>query len=328
MSKTKKYHIYGLGHAMVDIEYQVEDSLLQKVGLDKGRTVLADAGQQVQLVMQLPGKGRYFCGGSAANTVVTASRLGADTFYACCVADDENGRLFQAGLEEAGVDNSPEMRKPGGTTATCLVMVTPDAERSMSAHLGISAQLAEGNISADAVSSAAWIYLEGYLSSLEAATEAATLAHRLGRRQGAQIAFNLSDCNLVSHYRSGLEAMLADKVDLLFCNEQEAVAWTGDANVRSASESLLSVAKTCVVTRNEKGCLCFDGHRWFETPAVATDVVDTTGAGDIFAGAFLYSLATGGHYEEAAALAVRAASMVISHFGPRLLPNQYAVLLG
>lgn len=330
MTEIKKYHVYGVGSAIVDMEHQVKDNFLQHAGLDKGCMMLSDAVQQAQLTAMLADAGQRFSGGSVANTLITVSGLGGDAFFSCRVADDENGRLFQEQITAAGVDSSLQTngRRPAGTTATCLVMVTSDAERSMSTHLGVSEQLDTGDIIETAASNSSWVYLEGYLSSSESATAAAILAHSLGHRRGAMIAMSLSDYNVVTYCRPNLVAMIAGGVDLLFCNEQEALAWTDSSDIRLAGEQLLSIAKTCVITRGAKGCLGFDGQNWFEQAAVQADAVDTTGAGDIFAGAFLYSLATGGQYEAAAELATHAASLVVDHFGAQLLPDQYAILLG
>lgn len=309
--------VYGIGNAIVDIEFQVEDAFLANHNLEKGRMILVDAERASVLSSALAGQGQLSCGGSAANALAIISRLGGQGFYSGRVADDASGRFFLSELAAVGLQSNlyPDGPRYPGATATSLIFITPDAERTMCTHLGISAFLHADDVVAAALTQSAWLYVEGYLAAAETGTAAAIHACTLGRANQVNTALSLSDCNIITHCRPALEAMIGKSVDLLFCNTEEALAWAGADTLESAASALLSVAATCIITRGPLGCRCFDGERWFDVPALAVQAVNTNGAGDAFAGAFLYGLTEGYSYARAAALANKMAAQTVTQIG-------------
>lgn len=319
------YHVYGVGNAIIDMEFGVDDDFLVAQGIKKGHMTLVDSGYQQNLLTTLGTHPKMFCGGSAANSMITLSGLGGHSFYACRVADDNAGHFFAQSLRAAGVDSSLQSAKlqNSGMTATSLIFITPDAERSMNTCLGVSEFLNIENIDEKPISQSMWIYLEGYLATSKTGSAAAIHAREIGRKHGAKLALTLSDCNIIAYHRPALQAMAGSGLELLFCNEEEALAWTDTRHLDAAGEALLSVTRTFAITRGALGVRCFDGQRFFDAPAIpATSVVNTNGAGDTFAGAFLYSLAQSDDYEAAANLAIRASSLVIVQAGARLSAEQ------
>lgn len=311
------HQVYGIGNAIVDIEFQVEDAFLARHSLEKGRMILVDAERASVLSAALAGQGRLSFGGSAANAMAIISRLGGQGFYSGRVADDAAGRFFLSELAAAGLQSNlrPDGMQNPGTTATSLIFITPDAERTMCTHLGITEFLSADDVVAAAMVQSDWLYVEGYLAAAETGTAAAIHARTLGQGNKVKIALSLGDCNIIKNCRPAMEAMIGKSVDLLFGNTEEALAWAGVDRLEQAASALLSVAATCVITRGPLGCRCFDGERWFDVPAPVVQAVNTNGAGDAFAGAFLYGLTEGYSYARAATLANKMAAQTVTQAG-------------
>ncbi len=323
------YHIYGLGAALVDTEVEVSDDFLAAAGIEKGLMTLVDEARQQELLSHLQDHlvgSRRASGGSACNSIIAASYFGARTYYSCKVADDDNGHFFHHDTQAAGVTT----RKGSlvqGTTGKCLVMITPDAERTMNTYLGISEQLSEADLDLDSLKCSAYLYIEGYLVTSNTGRQAAIRAREAAQAAGVKTALSLSDPGMVRFFREGLQTMIGERVNLLFCNRDEALEWTQCQDINQAAEALKSVAETFAVTLGKDGALVFDGQQLTQVPGHAVTAIDTNGAGDMFAGAFLYGITHGKSYAQAAALANRAAAAVVSQFGPRLKPEQHAALL-
>ena len=322
------YHLYGLGAALVDMEITVSDRDLTALAVPKGVMTLVDEARQAELLNYLQDHlvaSKRASGGSAANTVIAASYFGCRTFYSCKVANDDNGRFYLNDLAAAGVD-TPDLRPPQGITGKCLVMITPDAERSMNTYLGISETLSKDELHAPAVATTDYVYIEGYLVSSDTGRAAAIELRRQARDAKALTALSLSDPAMVQFFREGLLKMIGDGVDLLFCNRDEAMGFTGTHDLESAAQALQDYCKTFAITCGAEGALVFDGdHSYFiESPPVKA--LDTNGAGDMFAGAFLYALAHGHDYQTAGRFANLAAGTVVTQYGPRLRPEQHQEL--
>jgi len=323
------YHVYGLGAALVDTEIEVDDAFLANAGIEKGLMTLVDEARQHELLdhMQdhLVGSKRA-SGGSACNSIFAAACFGAKTFYSCKFADDDNGLFFKNDLNAAGVETHNDTSH-NGVTGKCLVMITPDAERTMNTHLGISETLSPEDIDTDALRDSEWAYIEGYLVTSETGRAAAIKVRELAEANGVKTALSLSDPGMVQFFRDGLDNMLGNGVDLLFCNKDEALGWTQTDNIEDAAEAMKQYAKSFAITLGKAGALVYDGTEASIVEGTAATAIDTNGAGDMFAGAFLYAITSGKSYAEAASLANRAAAQVVSQYGPRLKAEQHLELL-
>lgn len=317
----KKYNIYGIGAALVDTEIDVQDDELTSLGIEKGLMTLVDERQQEQLLGQLSGHlvhASQASGGSACNSVIAAAYFGANTFYSCKVADDEYGEFFLRDLKNAGVDADFERTNPTGTTGKCLVLITPDAERTMNTHLGISETLSIAELNEQALSDSEYFYAEGYLVTSDTGRAAAIAGRKIAEQHGVKTALSFSDPGMVKFFREGLSEMLGNGVDLIFCNEDEALGWAQSDSLDDAEAALKAVCKSYVITLGAKGAIIFDGEQRHSVEGHSVAAVDTNGAGDMFAGAFLYAISQGASYPNAGQLASRAAAEVVSQYGPRL----------
>lgn len=325
----KKYHIYGIGNALVDTEIELTDHDLSEMAVEKGLMTLVDEQRQHQLTEHLHGHAvhKRASGGSACNTLTAASYFGAKTFYSCKVADDENGRFFLNDLKAAGTDVISQNHDGEGITGKCLVLITPDAERSMNTYLGISESLSIQQVCKDAIAQSHYLYIEGYLVTSDTGRAAAIEVRKLAERHNVKTAISLSDPGMVEFFKDGLQQMIGERVDLLFCNETEAKGWANTDDISAAIESLKSVADTFAITQGAEGALVYDGETVIDIAPHRVKAVDTNGAGDMFAGAFLYAITNGLSYEKAGQLASLASATVVSSFGPRLPAHHHQELL-
>ncbi len=323
------YHIYGIGNALVDQEFEVKDEFFQQANIEKGIMTLIDQAQLDSLQTTLHsnyGLKKQACGGSAANTIIGATYFGAKTFYTCNVANDEGGEFYAADLKAAGVDSNINGNRDQGVTGKCMVMVTPDAERTMNTFLGITSDLHAKHINEQALACSEYVYIEGYLVTSDTSRAAAVQVRELARKHGVKVALTFSDPGMTQYFRDGLLEMLGNGVDLLFCNEQEAKTMAETDDLNEAIGFLKHYAKSFVITLGAKGAIAFDGEQLIETPAAKITPVDTNGAGDLFAGAFLYAITHGHDFATASRLAVAASGLLITQFGPRLEPQQHQPL--
>ncbi|HLE11370.1 MAG: sugar kinase [Bdellovibrionales bacterium RIFOXYD12_FULL_39_22] len=317
---TAKYDVYGLGNALLDIEYEVTDAFLEKMGISKGIMTLVDEKRQDELSANLDNiHAKKGCGGSAANSIIAISQFGGKAFYSCKVANDYFGDFYLSDLQRWGVEtNLSESGREAGKTGKCMVMITKDAERTMNTYLGITETFSKKELVDEVIINAKWIYIEGYLVTSETGRAAAGHAHKLAANAGVGVALTLSDPMIVKHFKAGFEEVIQEGVDLLFCNEQEALQFSGASNVLAAGEALKKISKAFAITLGERGAYLFDG---IKTHNISTDKVvarDTNGAGDMFAGAFLYALTNGRSFESAAQFACHAASVIVQRSGARL----------
>lgn len=319
------YHVYGLGAALVDTEIEVSDQFLEQAGIEKGLMTLVDETRQQELLEHMRQHqvgSKRASGGSACNTIIAASYFGAKAFYSCKVANDDNGTFFRDDLASAGVDTKNDSNHDG-ITGKCLVMITPDAERSMNTFLGISETLSPEDIDPDALKDSEWAYIEGYLVTSDTARTAAIQVRELAEQSGVKTALSLSDPGMVEFFRDGLNDMVGEGVDLMFCNKDEALGWTSTSDVNEAAELMKRYAKTFVITLGKEGSLVYDGTTLELVEGKQVKAIDTNGAGDMFAGAFLYAITSGKTYAQAALLANHASASVVSQYGPRLKAEQH-----
>ncbi|HXH29692.1 MAG TPA: adenosine kinase [Bacteriovoracaceae bacterium] len=317
---NKKYDVYAIGNALVDMEYEVQDDFFSRQKIDKGLMTLVDETRQNDLLNALgTAPLKQQCGGSAANTIIAVAQFGAKSFYSCKVAKDPIGNFYFQDLQDNGVDsNLQQQNRENGITGKCLVLITPDAERTMNTYLGITSTIGKSEVDASAIKGSKYMYMEGYLVASPSGREAAIFARKVAEAAGVKTALTFSDVNMVKFFREGMHEMIGGGVDLLFCNESEAMAWAETQDMDEVIESLKKIAKTFVVTRSEKGAVVFDGQKLISVESFPVRAIDTNGAGDMYAGAFLYGITQGHDYAQAGKLASLAASRVVSQFGPRL----------
>ena len=322
----KKYHVCGLGNAMVDTEIAVTEKNLNELNIEKGLMTLVDEERQDFLQASLSDHlvmSKRACGGSAANTVISLSQFGGKSFLSCKVANDDNGQFYMQDLLDNGVDHNAHAQISEGITGKCLVMITDDADRTMNTFLGISSELSSADIDAEAISNSEYLYIEGYLVTGESSLHAIHEACDIARQAGTKIALSLSDPGIVEHFHASLKSIVGNGVDLLFCNEQEALNWCQTDDLDQALEHLQDSAAQFAVTLGSNGSVVFDGNDYLRAAAQPVTAIDTNGAGDMFAGAYLYGLTHGYSCLSAAVFANRAASAVVGQYGPRLHSAEY-----
>ncbi len=315
---SPRYDVLCIGNAIVDVIADTNDAFLSKQGLHKGSMRLIDEAEAVRLYEAM-GPGREISGGSAGNTAAGLAALGLNAAFVGQVAEDQLGAIYRHDIEAQGIDFLVPARSDVGATARSLILVTPDAQRTMNTFLGAAQLLERGSIDLAAVADSAILYLEGYLwdpaeprAAMEAAIEA---AHAAGRK----VAFTLSDTFCVDRHRDGFWQLLRDgKVDILFANEAEAASMAEVNEIEEAVAMLAGSVRTLVVTRSEAGALAISGSDRVDVPAEAIEkLVDTTGAGDLFAAGFLAGEARGLGLEASLKLGAIAAAEVIQHYGAR-----------
>ena len=314
---ARTYDVYGVGHALVDIQYQVPPEFLAEHQIEKGVMTLVDEARQRHLTAAVNGEPvASTSGGSAANTLIGVARYGGRTYYACLTGRDAWGDFYQRDLEAAGVATHPANRGTG-KTGQCLVFVTPDADRTLNTFLGISSAIGPVQLHEEIIADSQYVYLEGYLLGSDDGFAAARRAQQMAQRHGTAVALTLSDPFAVRAFRARFDALLQDGVDLLFCNEEEALASTGIDDREAAGAALASQVGTAYVTCGADGALVYaDGTH--QVPGVPVQAIDTNGAGDLFAGGVLYGLSYGYSPLDAARLGCYAAAQVVTRFGPRL----------
>lgn len=311
--------VLGIGNAIVDTLARAEDDALVTLGLHKGAMQLVDEARAAQLYGGM-GPTTVMSGGSAANTLVGVAGFGCSAGFIGKVKDDDAGREFAHDIRSAGVAFDTPFAADGAATARCLVLVTPDGQRTMSTFLGACQALGPADVDEELVRSSAILYLEGYLWDPPAAKEAFLKAAKASKAAGKRVALSLSDAFCVDRYRDEFLGLVRDGlVDILFANESELHSLYQTADFETAVKALSAENHLLgVVTRSEKGVVVIEGARRVAVPAYPVkEVVDTTGAGDLFAAGFLAGLARGLPHEGGASLGALAAAEVISHVGAR-----------
>lgn len=320
----KKYDVYGIGNAIVDIVTEVDHDFFERNGIEKGVMTLVDEKRQLELMKVIDmQKSKMSGGGSAGNTVVAVNQFGGKSFYSCLVAHDQLGKFFLEDLKRNGVDTNLTYEScPPGHSGRCLVMTTPDAHRTMNTFLGVSSFLSPEHLDEKAIKDSSYVYLEGYLVASPKGLEAMKEAKKIAEKNNVPVALTFSDPSMVKYFSKQMEEVVGASVDLLFCNDEEAMIYTGTSTINEAREKLKQIAKKFVITLGANGALIFDGDTFIQIEPYKVRAIDTNGAGDMFAGAFLYGIIHQHSYAEAGKLASLASSRVVSQFGPRLEPTQ------
>lgn len=316
----KKYDVTGIGNALVDIEFKVTDQFFKDNEVEKGLMTLVDEERQNALMEVInTSEAKKQCGGSAANTVIAVSQFGGSSYYCCKVANDELGQFFVQDMKDSGVDNNldPE-RLEEGITGKCLVMVTDDSERTMNTFLGITQNFSVKDVNEAAIKDSKYLFIEGYLVTSPNGKEAMMHAKKIAESAGTKVALTFSDPAMVKYFKANFEDVIGPSVDLLFANEEEAMLFTGKDNLLEAREELKKAAKQFIITQGKNGAMIFDGDTFIDIEPYKTTAIDSNGAGDMFAGAFMYGITNGHNYASSGKLASMASSKIVSQFGPRL----------
>jgi len=311
--------IIAIGNAIVDVIAQADDAFIASEGLAKGSMQLLFSPEEAEALYAKMGPGRETSGGSAANTVAGIAALGGKTGFIGQVADDQLGRVFAHDIRALGVDFDTAPRPGNPPSARCLILVTPDAQRTMNTFLGASQFLPASALDLDKIRSAAILYLEGYLWDPEEPRAAMRVAIDAARGAGRKVALTLSDAFCIERHRADFLGLIeAGLIDILFANESEILSLNETEDFDAAVTTTAARVPTLVVTRSEHGATAVQNGARVHVPAEPIDeLVDTTGAGDLFAAGFLFGQTQGRSLEDSLRIGAIAAAEVISHFGAR-----------
>jgi len=317
---SKKYNVYGIGNALVDIVTEVDDQFLNDNSIEKGLMTLIEEDRQTALYHAIENRDSNMqCGGSAANTMIGVSQFGGNSYYSCKVSDDALGHFYMSDMQKNGVDsNLIADTLPNGITGKCLVMTTPDAGRTMNTFLGITATYSRDQINEAAIKQSEYVYIEGYLVTSDNGLDAMKYAKELAEKHDVKVALTFSDPSMVKYFKDQMHEVVGSGVDLLFCNEEEAMLFTDTDNVSDAREALKKFAKKFAITQGPNGAMIFDGDTFVDIEPYKVEAIDTNGAGDLFAGAFMYGITNNRSYAASGKLASLASSKVVTKYGPRL----------
>ncbi len=313
-----EYDVYGVGNAIVDTEVEVEDSFLTGHSMEKGIMTLVPPESQAVLLKSLAGHASHgSAGGSAANTMTAVAHFGGRAFFTGKVGNDMHGALYRESLAEAGVefDVAPA---DSGSTGACVILVTPDGERTMQTSLGAASTLGPDDVDLDALRSSRIVYVEGYLLTTPSCAEAAERAMAAASDAGVRVALSLSDPAIAAHFIEQFQRVTQEYVDILFCNEHEAEIYGGGGPREERLRAVGADAPLVFMTCGADGALVFDAGVVTRVGGHAVPVVDTTGAGDVFAAGALYGLTHGLNPTDAGKLGSFAAARVVTGFGARL----------
>lgn len=309
--------VVGIGNAIVDVLAHADDSFIDGHGLTKGAMALIDAAQAKALYDEM-GSAIEISGGSAANTITGVATLGGRGAYIGKVHDDQLGAVFAHDIRAVGVGFETPMATDGAPTARCLILVTPDAERTMNTYLGACVELGPEDVDPALIESALVTYMEGYLWDPAGAKEAFRKAHRIAHDAGRRVSLSLSDPFCVDRYRAEFADLVADHIDILFANEDEIMSLYQVDSFDAALDKVRGHCEVAALTRGGQGSVVVSGEAVHAVAAAPVDqVVDTTGAGDLYAAGFLHGFTQGWTLDDCARLGGIAAAEVISHMGAR-----------
>ena len=326
-----KYDISALGNALVDTQYKVSSEFLSGVGIEADTMTLASAEEQAPIIEKLISMGSESvsdCGGSATNSLVAAANYGSNCHHVCRVADDEDGTRYLDSLRAAGVKHiGVSSENSDMPTGKCLILVTPDAKRTMISMLGVSAFLGASDIDYKVVENSKIFYIEGYMVTSDDNFNAviSTLEHLKGK--DVLKALSLSDAGIVHGFKDKFDLIESYGIDMIFCNDDEAVAFSGKENLEDAIEYYKSKSYMTAITKGADGSVVVQNGVEYLAPAEKITPVDTNGAGDMFAGSFMHAFLQGHDVEACAKFSNYASSKVVETFGPRLSSDGYAEVL-
>jgi len=320
----KKFDVFGIGNALVDCVCLVSDSFLDENNIEKGLMTLIDDKKQKSIIEKIKNTNPFIqSGGSVTNSVYTLSQLGGSGYQSFLISDDEYGKLFLEDLNKSGINTGDKNYFLGdGMTGSCLVLTTPDAERTMNTCLGISSNYSVKNINFDDLKLSRYLYIEGYLVTSDIAVEAIIKSISFSKENDVKVSLTFSDLSMVKYFKDKFHNILNHKIDLLFCNKEEAQTFTGENDFERCCKKMLDFSRLVVITKGDKGSLIISnsGENIEIEPNNVTPL-DTVGAGDTYAGAFLYGINNGLSLRKSGELASSLSSKVVTKLGPRLDKN-------
>ncbi len=318
MNARTRFDVVAIGNAMVDVLANMDDEFLEKHNMPKGMMTLIDAAAAESIYRNIAKNGVECSGGSAANTAVGIAALGGKPAFIGKVADDDLGDVFRKDITKSGVYFTTPCLENEKPTARCMVIVSPDAQRTMNTYLGACSKLSRNDIDEDLIRDAKIVYMEGYLWDRPEAKDALTYATELAHKHGRRGSLSLSDPFCVNRHRDSFFTLIKDGVDILFCNEDEIKALFNTDDPEKAFEQCENLCEISVITRGAQGAVAVCDKERHKIPAAPIEkVVDTTGAGDLFAAGFLTGLSRDKSVPDCLQMGALAAAEIISHYGAR-----------
>ncbi|MEB3281505.1 MAG: adenosine kinase [Lyngbya sp.] len=317
---SQSKNVFGVGNALLDILALVDDNFIQNHNLNRGAMTLMDAENQGKLLQQLENQSLELrCGGSAANTMIAIAQSGGSGYYTGKVGEDTNGAFYRQDMVALGIgfEVDPHIH-PDNPTGTCLVLTTPDAERTMCTNLGVSTQLSVSDINIEHLRSCQYSYVEGYLWDAPEPRKASIETMEQSKRLGVKVAFTFSDGFLLDRFSDDFHKLVSEYCDVVFCNASEVRHFCQSESLEDCASKLGKIVDLAFITDGEKGCLVVEKGQITPVPGFPVKPVDTVGAGDAFAGGVLYGLTNGLTLEQSARWGNYLGSQVVQIHGPRL----------
>ncbi len=313
----KDIQLTGLGNALVDLQLMVSDQELEDLQFEKGTMTLVDLDKQQEIINKFAGKSQHIMsGGSAANTIISFASLGGKAAYKSHIGDDDFGNFYVKEFNDLGILLSAK-KSSDSLTGTSFVLISPDSERTMITSLGANTQHSKEHIDEEVIKQSEWLYIEGYKLTEKDSAEAVFQSIDIAKENGTKVAFSFSDKFIVDFFRDPLEKVIA-KSDLIFCNEMEAKAYSGEGKTLHTFEKLVESVPNFALTLGGNGSLIYWEGKKLHIPSYTTKLVDTTGAGDMFAGGFLYGVINSNNPLYAGHLASRTSAVIVSQLGARM----------
>ena len=326
-----KYDISALGNALVDTQYKVDHDFLNSFGLEADAMTLASSEEQAPIIkklIEIGSESMSDCGGSATNSLVAAANYGSNCHHVCRVADDEDGKKYLDSLRSAGVKHiGVSEENTDMPTGKCLILVTPDAKRTMISMLGVSAFLGSSDIDYDVVQNSKIFYIEGYMVTSDDNFNAVISVLENLKASETLKALSLSDAGIVHGFKEKFDLIESYGIDMIFCNDDEAIAFSGKDSFDDAVEFYKSKSYTTAITKGSEGSVVIENNNVHLTKAEEIIPIDTNGAGDMFAGSFMHSYLEGHDIQTCAKFSNYASSRVVETFGPRLDAKGYSEVL-
>ncbi len=318
--KDRMFDVYGVGNAIVDLLTFVDDIFIDEIAIPKGNMTLTTSKEQAELLNLIKDKTIHMkSGGSAANTMLAVANVGGKVFYTGKIAKDPYGEFYRKNLWEGGVDfNVHPLEESKGSTATCIVLITPDAERTMATHLGVSILLDTNDIQEDIIKKSKILYVEGYLWLNEKTRKAAIHAFELAKKYNVLTSFTFSDSLVVRNYRDDFKNIMKEYVDIVFLNSEETIEFCNCDDLLAGLNDLKPYSNLIFTTNGKNGCFVIYEGNVLEVPGFPEKAIDTTGAGDCFAGGVLFGISQAYDFNKSARLGNYLASRVVLVQGARL----------
>ncbi len=315
------YDVFGVGNAIMDLQVRCDDAFLTANGIDKGIMTLTEPARQQEILNALSDHQINYCsGGSAANTIVGIADMGGKAAYAGKTGNDTFGKQYLNEMNELGI--AIEVPANHGDSGTCVVLITPDAQRTMLTHLGVSASLCADDIAAEEIAKAKYLYVEGYLFAGPSTKAAAYTAIEMAKEHKVKVALTISDPFLIDICRDEFQRLIEGPVDLLFCNEEEAKSLTGLDDPIACAHAIHEHCENVALTLGKNGSILMHEGEVIAIEGVDVEAIDTTGAGDMYAAGILYGITNGLTWKQAGHLGSHAAARIVSQLGARL-PSKF-----